>query len=96
MERIVVISGGVVGDREFLRGVIEKAGDPVLCKDVRSLTVKYYDEDGTEYDLWDSDAESFGYATPRSIGIKLELASASQPLLFETRVTLPVFREKKK
>ena len=74
----------------------EKAGDPVLCKDVKSLTVKYYDEDGTEYDLWDSDAESFGYATPRSIGIKLELASASQPLLFETRVTLPVFREKKK
>lgn len=34
MDRIVVISGGVVGDREFLRGVIEKAGDPVIiCAD---------------------------------------------------------------
>ena len=74
----------------------ERAGDPVLCKDVKSLTVKYYDEDGTEYDLWDSDAEAFGYSTPRAIRIKLELASALQPLLFETMVTLPVFREKKK
>jgi general secretion pathway protein J len=74
----------------------EKAGDPVLCKDLKSLTVKYYDENGTEYDLWDSDAEAFGYSTPRAIRIKLELASASQPLLFETMVTLPVFREKKK
>jgi general secretion pathway protein J len=74
----------------------EKAGDPVLCRDVKSLTVKYYDEDGTEYDLWDSDAEAFKFSTPRAIGIKLELASASQPLLFETMVTLPVFREKKK
>ena len=74
----------------------EKAGDPVLCKDVKSLTVKYYDEDATEHDLWDSDAEEFGYSTPRTIRIKLELASASQPLLFETMVTLPVFREKKK
>lgn len=74
----------------------EKAGDPVLCKDLKSLTVKYYDENGTEYDLWDSDAEAFGYSTPRAIRIKLELASASEPLLFETMVTLPVFREKKK
>jgi general secretion pathway protein J len=74
----------------------EKAGDPVLCKDVKSLTVKYYDESGTEYDLWDSDAEEFGYSTPRAIRIKLELASESQPLLFETMITLPVFREKKK
>jgi len=74
----------------------EKAGDPVLCKDVKSLTVKYYDENGTEYDLWDSDAEEFEYSTPRAIRIKLELASESQPLLFETMVTLPVFREKKK
>lgn len=74
----------------------EKAGDPVLCKDLKSLTVKYYDENGTEYDLWDSDAEAFGYSTPRAIRIKLELASVSQPLLFETMVTLPVFREKKK
>ena len=74
----------------------EKSGDPVLCKDVKSLTIKYYDQDGTEYNLWDSDVEEFGYSTPRAIRVKLELVSASQPLLFETMVTLPVFREKKK
>ena len=73
----------------------EKAGDPVLCEDVKSLTFKYYDQKGIEYDLWDSDAEDFGYATPRAIGIKLELGNDSGSRLFETMVSLPVYRKKK-
>jgi general secretion pathway protein J len=74
----------------------EKPGDPVLCRDVKSLTFKYYDNDGTDYDLWDSDSEDFGYSTPKAIDIKLELAEGSQSLAFETMVELPLFREKKK
>jgi general secretion pathway protein J len=73
----------------------EKTSDPVLCENVKLLTLKYYDREGTEYDLWDSDAEDFGYATPVAIGIKLELANDSDSLWFETMVTLPVCREKK-
>jgi len=73
----------------------EKASDPVLCENIKTLTFKYYDQEGTEYDLWDSDAEEFGYATPRAIGIKLELGSGSDSKLFETMVTLPVCRRKK-
>ena len=73
----------------------EKAGDPVLCEGVKSLVFKYYDHEGTEYDIWDSDAEDFGYATPRTIGIKLELVTGSDSQLFETMVTLPVYRKKK-
>lgn len=73
----------------------ENAGDPVLCKDVKSLVIKYYDESGAEHDFWDSDTEDFGYSTPKSIGIKLELDAGSQSLWLETIVTLPVFREKK-
>jgi general secretion pathway protein J len=74
----------------------EKSGDPVLCRNVKSLTFKYYDRDGTEYDLWDSDSEEFGYSTPETIDIKLELAEGSDSFAFETMVNLPVYREKKK
>jgi len=74
----------------------EKPADPILCRDVKSLTFKYYDNDGTEYDLWDSDSEEFGYSTPRAIGIKLELAEGSGSIFFETMVNLPAYREKKK
>jgi len=73
----------------------EKAGDPVLCTDVKSLTFKYYDQDGTAYDLWDSDDEDFGYSTPKAIDINLELAESSNSLWFKTMVKLPVYRKKK-
>ncbi len=74
----------------------EKSGDPVLCRNVKSLTFKYYDNDGTEYDLWNSDGEDVGYSTPEAIDIRLELAEGSDSFAFETMVKLPVYREKKK
>jgi len=74
----------------------ENSGDPILCENLKSLTFKYYDREGTEYDLWDSDAEDFGYATPAAIGIKLDLTGVTCSLWFETMVTLPVYRKKKK
>lgn len=73
----------------------EKAGDPVLCTDVKSLTFKYYDQDGTAYDLWDSDDEDFGYSTPKAIDINLELAESSGSLWFKTMATPTVYRKKK-
>lgn len=73
----------------------EKASDPVLCENIKTLTFKYYDHEGTEFDLWNSDDEEFGYATPSAIGIKLELGNGSDSKLFETMVTLPVCRKKK-
>ena len=74
----------------------EKPGDPVLCRDLKSLTFKYYDDDGTEYDRWNSDSEDFGYSTPRAIDIRIELAEGSGSLTIDTMVDLPVYREKKK
>jgi len=73
----------------------EKAWDPVLCADVKSLTFKYYDQDGAAYDLWDSDDEEFGYSTPKAIDINLELTESSDSLWFKTMVALPVYRKKK-
>jgi general secretion pathway protein J len=72
----------------------ERGSDPVLSKYVKSLAFKFYDEEGLEYDVWDSDSDEFGYATPKVIAIRLELANKSTSQTFETRVFLPLLREK--
>jgi general secretion pathway protein J len=72
----------------------ERGSDPVLSKYVKSLAFKFYDKEGTEFDVWDSDSDEFGYATPTVIGIKLELASKTAAHTFETMVSLPITREK--
>jgi general secretion pathway protein J len=72
----------------------ERGSDPVLSKYVKSLAFKFYDPEGSEYDVWDSDSDEFGYATPKVIAIRLELANNSASQTFETRVLLPLLREK--
>jgi general secretion pathway protein J len=72
----------------------EKGSDPVLCKYVKSLSFKFYDQDGTEFDIWDSDSDEFGYATPIAIAIKLELVNKTASHTFDTMVALPITREK--
>ncbi|MBW2192483.1 MAG: prepilin-type N-terminal cleavage/methylation domain-containing protein [Deltaproteobacteria bacterium] len=72
----------------------ENAADPVLCENVKSITFLFYDQEGAEYDIWDSDSDAFGYATPRAIRIRLEVGGESATHLFETMVTIPVYREK--
>ena len=72
----------------------ERGSDPVLSKYVKSLAFKFYDAEGSEYDVWDSDSDESGYATPKVIAIRLELANNSTSQTFETRVFLPILREK--
>ncbi len=72
----------------------EKGSDPILCRYVKSLSFKFYDKDGIEWDVWDSDSDEFGYATPKAIAIKLELAKKDVSHTFETMVSLPISREK--
>jgi len=72
----------------------EKASDPVLCENVKSLAFKYYDQEETESDEWDSDADEHQYATPTAIKIQLELGHETESYPFETTVRLPVYRGK--
>ena len=72
----------------------ESGSDPVLSKYVKSLAFKFYDQEGLEYDVWDSDSDEFGYATPKAIAIRLELVNKSATQTFETRVLLPLLRKK--
>ena len=68
--------------------------DPVLCDNVTSMKFLYYDEDGREHDTWDSDADRFGFATPRAVRIQLEIGSEERTDRFETLVSFPVYRDK--
>ena len=72
----------------------EKKSDPVLCESVKSLVFKYYDQQGSEYDRWDSDSADVGYSTPTAIKITLEIGHETKFLPFETMIKLPVFRDK--
>lgn len=72
----------------------ERGSDPVLCENVKSLAVKYYDSEGAESGSWDSDSQEYGYATPIAIEIQLELGDESQSYVFATRIQLPVKRDK--
>ncbi len=71
----------------------EKGSDPILCENIKSLTFLYYDQDGTEQERWDSDSDDFKYATPRAIGIKIEVGESQRSIVLETTVNLPVFRK---
>jgi general secretion pathway protein J len=73
----------------------EKKSDPVLCEHVKSVIFKYFDQEGTEYESWDSDSDEFKYATPRAVGIQLEIENDAGPVFLETKVALPVYRNKR-
>ncbi len=72
----------------------EKGADPVLCRNVKSLAFKYYDEQGDEFEQWDSESQQFGYATPTTITIMLEIGDGDTSEKFETTVRLPVWRRR--
>lgn len=67
--------------------------DPVLCENIKSLQFTYYDQEGTEYDFWDSEDEEYGFATPFAIGIEIEIGTDDASFSFKTSVTMPAFRE---
>lgn len=75
------------------RQVSPAGADPALCENVKRLAVHFYGWQGEVADHWDSDAERYGYATPRAIRIELEVENAGRGQPLETTVYLPVQRE---
>lgn len=71
----------------------EKSTDPILCRDIRGLTFTYADSAGKEYETWDSESSENGYATPRSVAVRLSIGDEDHPSVFRTRIFLPVSRE---
>lgn len=73
----------------------EDENDPLLCEAIRSLNFKYYDEEGTEHDNWDSESPDFKYATPRAIGLSLEIGDDAISQEYETKVFFPIYRKER-
>jgi general secretion pathway protein J len=82
-------------DRHFLIDAEEDqdAFDPVLLNRLKSFQVVYFDEEGDEYEQWDSDADDYEYATPSVILIKFELGNDTISHFFETKIALPLVRQ---
>jgi len=72
----------------------ESPADPVLCENLRAMTCTFFDEAGEAHESWDSDAAETGFATPAAVGVRIEIGDENGGRVFETRVALPVFREK--
>jgi general secretion pathway protein J len=66
-----------------------------LCKNVKKFKMIFYDEESQEYESWNSDDQDFEYATPQMVKLELEIELENDNEKFETKIRLPVFREKK-
>ncbi|HIJ55905.1 MAG TPA: prepilin-type N-terminal cleavage/methylation domain-containing protein [Deltaproteobacteria bacterium] len=69
--------------------------DPMLFDGIRSLSFTFYDDEGEAYDRWDSEQEEFDYSTPKAVRIQLVFEEGEAAPVLETKILLPVFREKK-
>lgn len=69
----------------------ETENDPVLCKNVKSFTITYFDNEGMDYDYWDMEDARFEKSLPGSILIQLETGTEEASYFFETRLSLPSF-----
>jgi hypothetical protein len=72
----------------------EKETDPILCRNVRSLSFAYVDAEEEESENWDSESELFDRATPVAVKIRISFGDEKRPFIFETAMELPVYREK--
>jgi len=70
----------------------EKGTDPILCDNLKTLKFTYYNTEGNDSDRWNSDSDEFKYATPRAVGIEIELGNGSFSQQFATLVSLPSHR----
>ncbi len=83
-------------DNHVLEPSAETSGhDPILCRNVKSIRFVFLDQDRAEHEAWNSDEEEFGFATPKTIRITLEIENETRVHPFETTVMLPVWRLKK-
>ncbi|MBC2715525.1 MAG: prepilin-type N-terminal cleavage/methylation domain-containing protein [Desulfobacteraceae bacterium] len=72
----------------------EKDSDPLLCEDIEEFSIIYFDKEGNEYEKWDSESDFLKYATPRALKVKLKIKSIDSSYTFDTKIALPVYRQK--
>ena len=73
---------------------INSAEDPILCEGIESFSLTFVDENGQIHREWNSDSETYRFATPRAVIIHMKVASKNGTHDFTTRVDIPVYRER--
>lgn len=79
----------------FMGAAGEETIGSMLCDGLYSVSFTYYDEEGEEYDRWDSGEEAFKGRLPMRVSILLVFIDKSDPeapLMFQTGVALPMGR----
>jgi hypothetical protein len=69
------------------------SGGFVICQNVDSWNLKFYDSTGAELDSWDSSSSDQQGKSPRAVKIELSLLNLNdkeKPYKFMTKVFLPV------
>ncbi|MBF0450265.1 MAG: prepilin-type N-terminal cleavage/methylation domain-containing protein [Candidatus Magnetomorum sp.] len=82
----------------------DREDDPILCENVVGFNVSYVyyeqEENIETFTEWNSDDEDTKFSTPRAVEITLKLSDPDKPtehpLVFQTGVTLPLYRLKDK
>jgi len=87
-------------DRTFFETDFErKKSDVTICEWVKSFQLEFFDEEDEGHDQWDSQSDSYDYATPKAIRVRLELRDPKfeeeKTVVFQTRATLFMYRPKK-
>jgi len=72
-------------------------GGVIICQNLQSLKLKFYDESGKDYDAWDTDASTPPQKgrPPAVVAVELildNLRDAEKPYKFMTKISLPVRR----
>lgn len=70
----------------------ETKSDPILCENILTVQFKCLGADGEATEEWDSSSDNQRYATPRAVQIRLELFAPEGSSLYQTVVSLPLWR----
>jgi general secretion pathway protein J len=66
--------------------------DPILCEDLLTFKLTYYDAEGGDFDRWDTESDDHDYASPSAIAVTLKTGTAERAVTLMTKVDLPVYR----
>jgi general secretion pathway protein J len=69
-----------------------KQSDPILCEQVLSFKLIYYDKEGREHEDWDSEDDDYEYSTPKTIAVHLKIGDEKLSYEFATEIALPMHR----
>jgi len=69
-----------------------KETDPILCEQVRSFKLVYFDKEGREHEEWDSEDDNYEFSTPKTIAVHLKLGDSENTYDFSTEIAMPMHR----